>query len=138
MMSQDDHKIVVVRFFEKVWNAQDLDVTDELLAPAYLGHERNAADTHGPIGMRQAAQAFHRTFAEARFTIVDAIADADRVVLHLRVDATHAATSRPIAITGMVLYRLRAGKIAESWSNWDELGMLQQLGGQIVGASLQS
>ena len=138
MASQDDHKTIVVRFFEEVWNARDLDVTDELLAPAYLGHERNAADTHGPIGMRQVAQAFHRTFADARFTIIDAIAEADRVVLHLRVDATQAATGRPIAITGMVLYRLRAGKITESWSNWDELGMLQQLGGQIVVASLQS
>jgi predicted ester cyclase len=138
MSSQDDHKTVVVRFFEEVWNARQPHVTDELLAPTYLGHERNAADTHGPIGMRHVAQAFHGAFPDARFTLIDVIAEADSVVLHLRVDATHAATGRPVAITGMVLYRLRAGKIAESWSNWDELGMLQQLGGQIVVPSVQS
>ncbi len=138
MSSQDDHKTVVVRFFEGVWNAQHLDVTDELLAPTYLGHERNTADTLGPIGMRQVAQTFRRTFPDALFTIIDAIGEADTVVLHLRLDATHAATARPIAISGMVLYRLVAGKIAESWSNWDELGMLQQLGGQIVVPSSQS
>jgi predicted ester cyclase len=132
MSSQDAPKTVVVRFFEQVWNAQHLDVTDDLLAPAYLGHERNAADTHGPSGMRQVVQAFRRRFPDALFTIIDAIAEADTVVLHLRLQATHAATARPIAISGMVLYRLVAGKIAESWSNWDELGMLQQLGGQIV------
>jgi predicted ester cyclase len=138
MSRQDDHKTLVVRFFEAVWNARQLYVCDELLAPTYLGHERNAADTHGPIGMCQVAQAFQGAFPDARFTIIDVIAEADRVILHLRVDATHAAQARPVTITGMVLYRLRAGKIAESWSNWDELGMLQQLGGQIVVASVQS
>jgi predicted ester cyclase len=138
MANQHDHKAVVMRFFQEVWNAQHLDVSDELLAPTYLGHERNAADTHGPIGMRQVAQAFRRSFPDATFTIIDAIAEADSVVLHLRLDARHAATDRPIAISGMVLYRLRAGKIAESWSNWDELGMQQQLGGQIVVPSLRS
>ena len=130
MPKQDDHqKTIVMRFFEEVWNAQHLDVTDELLAPTYLGHERNAADTHGPIGMRQVAQAFRRKFPDATFTIIDAIGEADSVVLHLRLDATHATMGRPIIISGMVLYRVIAGKIAESWSNWDELGMLQQLGG---------
>jgi predicted ester cyclase len=138
MSSQNDPKTIVVRFFEEVWNAQHLDVSDQLLAPTYLGHERNAADTYGPIGMRQVAQAFRRTFPDALFTIIDAIAEADTVVLHLRLHATHAATARLITISGMVLYRLVAGKIAESWSNWDELGMLQQLGRQIVVPPSQS
>jgi predicted ester cyclase len=138
MANQEDHKAVAVRLFEEVWNAQHLDVTNELLAPTYLGHERNAADTHGPSGMRQVAQAFRDRFADARFTIIDAIAEADSVVLHLHVQATHTATARPITISGMVLYRVIEGKIAESWSNWDELGMLRQLGGQIVFPSSQS
>jgi predicted SnoaL-like aldol condensation-catalyzing enzyme len=106
MANQEDHKAVAVRLFEEVWNAQHLDVTNELLAPTYLGHERNAADTHGPSGMRQVAQAFRDRFADARFTIIDAIAEADSVVLHLHVQATHTATARPITISGMVLYRI--------------------------------
>ena len=84
------------------------------------------------------AQAFRDRFADARLTIIDAIAEADSVVLHLHVQATHTATARPITISGMVRYRVIEGKIAESWSNWDELGMLRQLGGQIVFPSSQS
>src|SRR5690242_15542437 len=78
------------------------------------------------------ARAFRSTFPDARFTIVDAIAESDKVVLHLRFLATHSAGGRLISMTGMVLYRLVAGKIVESWSNWDELGPLKQLGGQVV------
>ena len=58
MANQEDHKAVAVRLFEEVWNAQHLDVTNELLAPTYLGHERNAAATHGPSGIAK----WHKPF----------------------------------------------------------------------------
>jgi predicted ester cyclase len=31
-------------------------------------------------------------------------------------------------MTGITIYRLRESKIAEAWSNIDQLGLLQQLG----------
>ena len=132
MSIRDVSKTVVLRYLEGVWNARDLDLIDELLAPNFVGYERNATNTHGPAGMRQAANTFFRKFPVATFTILDTIAEGDIVVLHLLVQGTHGASGRPISVTGMGLFRLIDGKITESWSNWDEFGMSQQLGGRVV------
>jgi predicted ester cyclase len=132
MQSRDVATTAVLRYFEGVWNARHLDLIDELLAPTFVGYERNATNTYGPAGMRQAANMFFHRFPDATFTILDTIAEGDVVVLHLRFQGTHSASGRPICVTGMGLFRLVDGKITESWSNWDELGMSQQLGGRVV------
>jgi predicted ester cyclase len=38
------------------------------------------------------------------------------------------ATGRSATVTGMLVERYEGDRIAETWSNWDTLGMLQQLG----------
>lgn len=38
------------------------------------------------------------------------------------------ATGRPIKITGIDIFRVQDGKLAELWQNWDQLQMLQQIG----------
>jgi predicted ester cyclase len=132
MPDRTDPKAVVVRYFEDVWNARQLAVIDELLRPNFLGHERNAADTFGRIGMHGVAETFFQRFPDAVFTILDTVAEGDQVMLHLRLEGTHQETGRPIVMSGMALFRVVDGGIAECWSNYDELGMLQQLGGRVV------
>jgi predicted ester cyclase len=39
-----------------------------------------------------------------------------------------AATNKQVAVTGMDIHHIVNGKIAEHWSNWDTVGLLQQLG----------
>jgi predicted ester cyclase len=47
-----------------------------------------------------------------------------------------APTRRTVKVTGLTLFRIHGNRIAEAWSNWDTLGMLQQLG--VVPASINS
>ena len=63
------------------------------------------------------------------------VADGDRVVLRWTARGTNTgemmgmpATGKPATVTGIIVNRLAAGKIAEGWGNFDALGMLQQLG----------
>ena len=37
-------------------------------------------------------------------------------------------TGKHVTITGIVISRFAGGKWVEDWSNWDTLGMMQQLG----------
>ncbi len=37
-------------------------------------------------------------------------------------------TGRKLTWTGISIDRISEGKIAESWANWDMMGMMQQLG----------
>jgi predicted ester cyclase len=38
------------------------------------------------------------------------------------------ATGKPVVVTGMDIFHISSGKVVESWTNWDALGMMQQLG----------
>ena len=39
-----------------------------------------------------------------------------------------AATGKQATVTGLELHRFENGRVAESWINWDTLGLLQQIG----------
>jgi predicted ester cyclase len=131
-MGHHTPKDVITRYFVEVWNNRQFDLIDQLVAPTAVGHERNAPDVHGPAEQRQVADTFLARFPDAQFTILDAIAEHNTVMVHLLVQATHAETGRVIIVTGMELIRLANGQIIESWSNWDELGLFQQIGGRMV------
>ena len=63
------------------------------------------------------------------------VAELDKVAVGLRLSGSHQgelmgipATGKPIAITGIEIFRLADGKIVEQWVAVDSMGMLQQLG----------
>jgi len=60
---------------------------------------------------------------------------ADMVVTRWTVTGTHTgnlgaipATGRRVSVTGISCGRVENGKMVEAWTNWDTLGMMQQLG----------
>jgi steroid delta-isomerase-like uncharacterized protein len=78
------------------------------------------------------------SFPDLTITIEDLIAEGDKVVTRLTARGTHQGTFRGIAPTGRVvswtgirIFRIAEGKIVEHWANWDDLSLLQQLGGRI-------
>jgi predicted ester cyclase len=74
------------------------------------------------------------------------IAEDDKVVARVRMSGTHqgeflgsAPTGNRVTITGIDILRIAEGKIVERRGNFDNLGMMQQLGaipepGQTQGA----
>jgi predicted ester cyclase len=125
-------KSTVLRYFEEVWNQRKLQTAKELLADSFIGHERNADDAIGANGLQSVASAFFQNFPDATFSVIQAIGEDDTVALHLRFEAVHRQTGRPVKVSGMIFIQLNEGNIVESWSNWDEYGMFQQIGGKLV------
>ncbi|MDP1836559.1 MAG: ester cyclase [Chlamydiales bacterium] len=69
------------------------------------------------------------------YEILDAFAFEDKIVLFMRVHATHVgefegveATNKYCNVSMLFMYRFRDGKICEVWSSWDKLEILKQLG----------
>jgi len=96
-------------------------------------------DTTGPVsgaeGLKQFITVFRTGFPDLHFTIEDMIAEGDRVVWRYTARGTQRGelmgippTGKQATVTGMVCSRFANGKWAEDWSNFDALGMLQQLG----------
>jgi steroid delta-isomerase-like uncharacterized protein len=74
-------------------------------------------------------------FPDCQFTVEDQIAEGPMVVTRWTVTGTHRgnlgnipATGRRMSVTGISWSRVENGKFVESWTSWDTLGMLQQLG----------
>ena len=136
-MSAQDNKAHASRFFEEFWDQKNLAVADELLAPTYVDHVPGSPPdvTPGPARYKETASAYFTAFPDVRVTVEFQIAEGDMVVTRWKSHATHTgslfgmpATNKSSTVTGITIYRIAGGKIVETWTNFDALGMMQQLG----------
>jgi len=128
-------KAIIHRHFAEIWNQRRLDVADELVAPTYESHFPLPGQPAGIAGFKYAVQALHTSFPDLTITVEDVIAEGDTVAARLTARGTHLAafrgippTGRTVQWTGIRIFRIADGKIVEHWANWDDLGLLQQLG----------
>ncbi len=135
-MSAESNKALARRLMEEAFNAGNIDVVDELVAAGFINHDAAAPEpTVGPEAAKASIAGYRAGFPDLRITIEDQIADGDRVVTRWSAKGTHQgelmgmpATGKQSTVTGITIDRIADGRIAESWTNWDTLGMLQQLG----------
>lgn len=131
-----DPKEIARRSIEEIWNNQNPDAGDELLAADFIAH-----DSQSPVvvNSREAHKQFVRYYLNAlpdlHFAIEAQVAEGENVVTRWTATGTHRgdlagipATGRHVRVTGMTHSRIENAKVVESWSNWDTLGLLQQLG----------
>jgi steroid delta-isomerase-like uncharacterized protein len=126
------------RWFEEVWNQAREAAIDELAAPNMVAH--GLVDASGkPIDRIDKFKEFWRQFRDAfpdmHIEVNEALADGDKQVVRCTVRATHtgaglgfSATNKPIQFTGIVIARIKDGRMVEAWDNWDFHGLYQQLG----------
>lgn len=135
-MQPEENKAVIRRFLEEVFSAGNLELVDELFATAYVLHNPSVSgEVRGPEGMKQYVNMYRNAFPDTRFTVEDQIAEGDEVVTRWTFRGTHQGelmgippTGKRVTITGIAINRLSGGKIEEQWNNFDQLGVLQQLG----------
>lgn len=132
-------KAVVWRFVEEVWHQGNLQVIDEVIAPNYVRHtshyREGGRDVHGPEGARQSIAAFRAAFPDVHFTVEDMLVAEDKVIVRWTFRGTHrgvflgiAPTGKVATFTGINIYRIANGQIAERWAEEDAISLYQQLG----------
>lgn len=133
-MSAEDNKAVARRFFE-AFDRNKWDVIGDLCADDYVGHLSGAPGPLNFEGHKQFGQMFHAAFPNVSHTIDDQIAEGDRVVTRVTVRGTHsgdlmglAPSGKPMTMAGVSVFRIGDGKIAEEWTLFDQMGMMQQIG----------
>lgn len=133
-MSADTNKEIVRRLGVEPWGG-NLAVIDELVAPGYVGHDPAAPDQQGPGGVKDFVTGYLAAFPDGSITIEEQLADGDLVATRWTGRGTQQGelmgippTGKQVTISGITISRVENGKVVEEWSNWDTLGMLQQLG----------
>jgi predicted ester cyclase len=136
-MSEQENKAVVRREMEELFNhTGNLDTVEEIIHPDYVSYEPTSGETRGIEGAKQFAATYREAFPDLTCTIEDMVAEGDKVVVRFRARGTHEgetepfgrATGEQMEITGITIKRVSEGKIVEAWTNFDALGMMQQLG----------
>ena len=135
-MSAEENKAVVRRFLEGIFSQGNPDVVDELADPDFVVHDPSSeAGDVDAQGVKESIAWSQNAFPELRVTIEDQVAEGDKVATRWRVSGTHqgemmgaAPTGNQVTFAGTQTDYLSGGKIVESWSNWDTLGMLGQIG----------
>ena len=134
-MSVDENKAFAGRFIQ-VWVPGNLGLVDELAAPditvtyPVLGEPLRGADA-----FKQLLAHFHAACPEVEISVEEQIAEGDKVAIRWQVSGTHRAellgippTGKSLAWTGITLYRLAGGRVAEERGEEDALGLMRQLG----------
>lgn len=136
---------VMQRWFEEVWNQGHLSAIDELFAADGIAYGLGEAgrDVRGPAAFKPFVQRLRGAFPDLHITVDDAIEQDTRVAVRFTATMTHTgddlgfpATGRPARVSGITFARIHHGQIAEGWNNWDIHGLMQQLTGEPVQATL--
>lgn len=135
-MSTEDNKDIVRRFQEGMANAihtGDPALILDTVAPTCIFGMSGMPST--VEGLLQMLPAFHTAFPDLKMTLEDLIAEGDKVAYRITVTGTNTgefmgipATGKRATITETHIDQIIDGKIVRHDGDWDQLGMLQQLG----------
>jgi predicted ester cyclase len=85
--------------------------------------------------MKTFAEEFRQAFPDFRYSIDVQLAEGESVATRFTSIGIHRGafmgvepTNRELTWTGITIDRITEGKIVESWTIWDMMGMMQQLG----------
>jgi steroid delta-isomerase-like uncharacterized protein len=134
-MSTEDNLALVHRYLDEVVNTGNLDAARTLFATDHIAHYAGFPAVNGHEDWKQLTAMSYTGFPDIHTTFEDEMAVGDKVVVRYTVRATHQgafmnmlATGKPVQYTGIAIFRVADGKIAEQWQEADALGMMQQLG----------
>ena len=144
-MNTEENKAIVRRFVEEIFVDGRKDTVDELLADDFVGHTWPSTSGDAKRDLKSAIDRAAAGLSDPEFTIEDLIAEGDRVAARLTTAATQTgefmgmpATNKRYSIEEIHWFRLRDGKVVEHWHQFDQMGMMKQLGlmpGQPAGAA---
>ena len=128
----------IVRRYREAHNTNNLDLLDDVLAPTFAAHEMLPGVPQTLEGAKMVHQSTLAIFPDLQIRTDALFGEGDKVVEQWTMLAHHTGapffvgnippSGNKIEVTGITTYRIADGKIVETWSNMDFVGVLQQVG----------
>jgi steroid delta-isomerase-like uncharacterized protein len=136
-MSVQENVELMRRWFKEVWNEGKTQTIHNLMAPdgIGIGEHEDGTPLRGPSEFVPFVERIRGAFPDINVVVEDAFGAEDKVVVRWSATMTHRgdhlgmpASGKPVRMTGITIARIREKQIIEGWDNWDQLGMLKQIG----------
>jgi predicted SnoaL-like aldol condensation-catalyzing enzyme len=125
----DQNKQLVIRWFHEVWNQGRRETIAQLLAPDGVIYD-GATAIRGPAEFERFYDRLRTQFSEFCISPVLVLAEGDLACIHWFSEFKHNASGKRAQITGTSIVRIKDGRFAEAWQNWDAAGLAAQLSGE--------
>lgn len=127
------------QMLEEAFNEGKFDLVDQLMAPDAVGHDPSLPprlqSLRGPELQKSIVGMYRTAFPDVRITVDELISSGEAVVMRWHAEGTHrgeleglAPTGARATVTGISIDHWQNGKLVETWTEWDNLGLARQLG----------
>jgi len=133
-VTSPSNKEIVLRMLDEMYNKQNVAIFDELLAENHIDNNPVPGQKSGREGVKAATAEIFKS-SDSSVEIHDVVAEGDKVVTRYTVTMTHRgdfmgvpAAGKSTQIHVIEIDRLENGMLVEGWGQFDQLGMMKQLG----------
>jgi predicted ester cyclase len=134
----DSNRALVARYFDEVWVNKNPDAITKYVAADLVNHSA-IPEAQGAAGLKTIATKLFAAFPDMKAQATNIATDGDEIVIvRETVEATHTgnldfktplpATGKHVKMDQVHTYRIKDGKIVETWMLMDHLDFLTQLG----------
>ena len=129
-----ENEALVRRWYEDLCNQRRLEVADEIISDDHAYRDPQAPAGRGPDGVKELVRPYQEAL-DGHWDVQDVFSSGAMVCVRWIGTGTHngelmglAPTGKSVRVDALSTHRVSGGKIAETWTVWDTLGMLQQIG----------
>jgi steroid delta-isomerase-like uncharacterized protein len=138
---EENEALARMYWAEAVWGKQGK--IADVVAPNEIHHWGIGGDTTGFDAFAQGWAHFNQAFPDLTFTVDDIVAEGDLVATRWTATGTQsgefqgiAPTNKEVSWSGINVFRIACGQIAESWGEADHIGLRRALGATDVPAAM--
>jgi steroid delta-isomerase-like uncharacterized protein len=133
-MDPSNCRLLVLRFYDQLWNSWDDSAVDALLANDFQFRGSLGQQTRGRAEWRAYRDQIRAGAPDFHNDIVDLVDGSDRVAVRLRYSGTHRgpllgleATGRPFTYAGAAFFSADRGQLTDAWVLGDLQNLREQL-----------
>ena len=135
MGKEDVNKESLRKQIEEVWNKGNLEIIPEVISTDFSMMDLSGVELKGPEGFSQMVTFWRSMFPDLHFTIVDMVAEGDKVAAHVTYTGTFTGpfgdiepTGKQVNMTEATFYIFKDGKVIGQTIFLDFLSFYQQSG----------
>jgi steroid delta-isomerase-like uncharacterized protein len=129
-----ENEAVVRRFYDELCNGRNSAIADQIFTADHANHDPHVPAPDGPEGVVRSVKPY-QDGVEGHWEIEDIFSSGDRVAVRWTGTGTHSGevngippSGNAIEVAALSVHRIEDGKIAETWTVWDTLSFMQQIG----------